>query len=148
MAFASGQHETAVIIDLKDVPTGFVQIAKLLPDNFPRRKHWQRILSDAHDEGYIRAVKYFRTTRDAKTGPVFVDRDEAMAYIKHYERHRSPAPILPSDREGPSRGVNLELECLADISATLSAILDLLREQTRRSDKPQWHPSVDGEVEA
>lgn len=146
MVFKKGEHETSVIIDTKSVPSGYVQIAKLLPDDFPKRKHWQRILSDAHEEGYIRAVKLFRTVRDAKTGPVFVDPVEAMAYIKHYERSRFHRPAAP--QQEPDDGGKTELGCLVDIEETLAAILDLLREQARRSDSPQWHPQVEDEVGA
>lgn len=148
--FAKNQHRTAPIIDLKDVPPGFIQIADVLPDGDPRKKHWQRVLSDAHAEGRIRAVKLFRSAKDAKTGPVFVNREESLEYIRDYERrmaHHDVAetisaapPPHPDHRAVHERRI---AELLADNNGLLAAILDILREQARRSDSPQWHPAED-----
>lgn len=154
MRFAKNQHRTAPIIDLKDVPPGFIQIADVLPDGDPRKKHWQRVLSDAHAEGRIRAVKLFRSAKDAKTGPVFVNREESLEYIRDYERRMShhdvaetvSASAPPSDHRATHERRIAEL--LADNNGLLAAILDILREQARRSDSPQWHPQVEDEVGA
>lgn len=154
MKFARNQHETAPIIDLKDVPHGFVQIADVVPDSDPRKKHWQRVLSDAHAEGRIRAVKFFRSVKDAKTGPVFVNRDEALEYIRDYERRMTqpeavePAASSPPPREEFGTASDQRIAgLLAENNALLAAIFDLLREQASRVDQPQWHPAED-EVEA
>lgn len=128
---SSKTYKTAVITDMKDVPHGFVQIAGLLPKDYPRRKHWQRILSGAHDAGHIRAVKYVVTTRDFKTGPVFVDPVEAMEYIKDYDRRMSDADDdAPAQENEPAQDNCL----LAEIRDTLVEILSVLREQRPRED--------------
>jgi hypothetical protein len=126
-------HKTAVITDIKDVPHGFVQIAGLLSKEHPRRKHWQRILSGAHDAGHIRAVKLVVTTKDFKTGPVFVDPSEAMEYIRDYDRRVSDAAEAAEPPESdPPRGAGDGL--LVEIRDTLVEILAALRERTPRDE--------------
>lgn len=143
----SKKHKTAVITSIDDVPPGFVQISQMFPDGTQRAKHWRRILSDAHAEGHIRAVKLFRTVDDAKTGPVFVSFDEAKQFIAEYEA-RTTAPKAPKADECRQLLDPRIVTMLAENNALLAAILDLLRDQSRRIDQPQWHPSGEDEVEA
>lgn len=136
------KHKTAVITSLDKVPEGYVQISQMFPDGTPRAKHWRRILSDAHAEGHIRAVKLFRTVDDAKTGPVFVDREAALEYIGNYGRRSGHA--FATSGAGSDR--KTELECLLTIEATLASILDVLRDQAHDTDSPRWHPNDTEEV--
>ena len=51
------------------------------------------------------------------------------------------APPPPPDHRATHERRIAEL--LADNNGLLAAILDILREQARRSDSPQWHPAED-----
>lgn len=77
-----GQFQTGIITDISQVPEGYVQLVKFADRRQPGGKTIHKALSEAHQRGEIRAVKLMRTLTDAKTGPVYVHRGDAEAYLR------------------------------------------------------------------
>lgn len=132
----AGKYRTGVITSLDQVPEGFVQITTLVSENYPpaQKSRRKRILSDAHQLGYVRAVKLFRSASDHKTGPVFIDPVGAEEYIRWHEhrvemaRRQTEAVAAPEVDKPVGQPVHAaqELRELIDVTTRLiSSIRDL-----------------------
>ena len=80
MAFA-----TKVITDESQVPEGFVRICEISPSNTDQKR-----ISEAHQDGFIAAVKLMRSVRDT-VGPVWVDKQAAVELLE-VQKRKSLAP--------------------------------------------------------
>lgn len=124
-----GKYKTGVITSLDQVPTGFVQISAMdLQEGSPaQRVRRKRLLSDAHQMGYVRAVKLFRTASDHKTGPVFIDQAGAEEFIRWYEARVDAGRQADDAVEDARKAIaGQELRELIDVTTRLiSSIRDL-----------------------
>jgi hypothetical protein len=107
-------YATKVITTIDDVPADYVP-ARDFNAQFPhiKRGTLQKMISDAHMLGHIRAVKLVRTLGDLKTGRVFVHRDDTRQFLEaHYRRQAEwaaasrtvvappPAPVASGELPG------------------------------------------------
>jgi ribosomal protein L24 len=77
------KHQTRIITDESQVPSGFVRLTEYRKDNPSDAKR----LSQLHKIGEVEAVKLMRTMQDV-TGPVWVNKaqaDDALAQEKQQE---------------------------------------------------------------
>lgn len=84
------QEKTRYISDESQVPSGWVPMAQLAPSD----KALRRALTDAHRDGRVDAVKLVRRKGDVKTGRVWMDPDQATAFIAAYRGVQRPATQL------------------------------------------------------
>jgi hypothetical protein len=88
-----------IITSEDDVPDGFIRIADVT-DNATDAK----ILSDAHTNGDLDAVKLIRTTSEIRTGPVWVDKIAAGALLSRCQAKRD------SERETDARALSVAMQ--------------------------------------
>ena len=109
-----------IITSEDDVPKGWVRIADLT-DNATDAK----ILSDAHTNGDLDAVKLIRTTSEIRTGPVWVDPIAARALLSRCQAKRDGAakPVSAAKEESPAVAASDETNRLLErIAVALEAI--------------------------
>ena len=105
-----------IITSENDVPNGWVRIADLT-DNATDAK----ILSDAHTNGQLDAVKLIRTTSEIRTGPVWVEAIAARALLSRCQAKRDGVakPVSPpADDVTP----DFVVEMLQSLAASLGRI--------------------------
>ena len=112
-----GHYRTRIITDRKDVPSGYVALAALVPVEKNQKQH--QYLSRAHTAGHLRAVKLQRYASDARFGQVFVDKEQALELLGEYE-------LVGGENRGRGRPRNQEPQ-----TDTLAAAVASLTEQLK-----------------
>ena len=132
----STKHTTKIINDVSQVPQGWVRLTAY------RETHdgsIRRLLSRAHYEGKVRAVKIMKTPYDSH-GAVFVEPNDANQFIQnldemkrlsvHSKPNQSKKLQLPSikfdDQFRSDGGIITELKRIAEAQEQTVAILNRL----------------------
>ena len=105
-----------IITSEDDVPKGWVRIADLT-DNATDAK----ILSDAHTNGDLDAVKLIRTTSEIRTGPVWVEAIAARALLSRCQAKRDGA-AKPASAQADNVTPDYVVELLQSINDSLGRI--------------------------
>lgn len=120
--------QTPLINDAAAVPSGYVQIARLVTEEMPRPKTLMKVLSDAHRTGKLDAVKLVRRVSEIRTAPVYVDRQQAERLLRdrmaEWEAEANPRPAPVVSDEDVSETALKHRRVRAERKAWLEARLD------------------------
>jgi hypothetical protein len=106
------KHTTKIITDLSQVPEGYTRLSEIASRDTKQGKIIHKFLSDAQMNGQVRAVKLVRTMAEMRTGLVFVQVDDAEAFIK-YRQMRPIGPRVEKPAASPDpRPVTIDSEAL------------------------------------
>lgn len=118
------KRKQTVVGNLADVPEGFVAMA-----SYGARKSGVRgsdryeWILQAYERGAITAVKVMRSNRD-RTGPVYVDADQAAEVIRAQERKPAPVDLFAEPKPPADTREDIHLRALLAAISVLSARLE------------------------
>ena len=113
-------HQTRVISDESQVPQGYIRL-KDLADKYSETD--RKKLSDAHNDGHIRAVKIMRTVND-RTGATYVHEGDAEAYLRGRIQKRE----MKTEKRESGDALVVELRRIADAQEKTVEILGRIEE--------------------
>jgi hypothetical protein len=118
-----------IITSEDDVPDGWVRIADLTDSSTDAK-----ILSDAHTNGELDAVKLIRTTSEIRTGPVWVDAVAARALLSRCQAKRD-AGMRPEQAEGQSIDLT-QYEAMRTLQRIETALLRIAEAAEAMATRP------------
>jgi hypothetical protein len=118
-----------IITSEDDVPDGWVRIADLTDSSTDAK-----ILSDAHTNGELDAVKLIRTTSEIRTGPVWVDAVAARALLSRCQAKRD-AGTRPEPAEGQSIDLT-QYEAMRTLQRIETALLRIAEAAEAMATRP------------
>jgi hypothetical protein len=129
------RFNTRIITTIDDVPVDHVpckyfyrHFDGVLPATF------QKMLSDAHKDGHVRAVKLVRTIGELKTGRVFLHKEDTLRFLESQLSKKSEEQPKAVEAPRVSAAWQDNSELMAAIRRLTQAVQDLTAAMELKSE--------------